>query len=158
MYYLIDGYNFLFRLKPKDPSLEKKRGQFLEILIEELSSRNIKASIIFDNAAEIRNIPQNILHATLEVIFTPQNQTADEYILEFLNYQKNLRIFTVVTSDNRLASQCQHLGTSTLSIENFLIFILKKKRKKFEGKKIPKESRERQEFLRKIFEQRFKEN
>lgn len=157
MHYLIDGYNFLFRLKQKDPILENKRTQFLEILIDELSTRAIKASIIFDNATEIRNIPQSIQYATLDVIYTPQQQTADEYILEFLSHQKNLRMFTVVTSDRNLAKHCKHLGTLILSIEEFMVFITKKKPKKSERKRTPKETPKQLEAWQKIFEQRSKE-
>lgn len=157
MHYLIDGYNFLFRLKQKDPILENKRTQFLEILIDELASRDIKASIIFDNATEIRNIPQSIQYATLDVIYTPQEQTADEYILEFLSHQQNLRTFTVVTSDRNLAKHCKHLGTLILSIEEFMVFITKKRPKKSEGKRTPKETPKQREAWRKIFEQRSEE-
>ncbi len=153
MYYLIDGYNFLFRLESSTrKSLEERRESLIQVLNEELTPFKGSAAIIFDSAEQIREFPECAKLSHLEVIYAPKGQTADAYIIELAEQNKSPRTLTVVTSDNGLARQCQHIGTETLSIEDFIAFVMKKNKKKPSQKPTYRESKSEIERLRKIFE------
>jgi predicted RNA-binding protein with PIN domain len=157
MEYWIDGYNLLFRLeKKKGLSLEKRRERFIETLNQKLSSFKGKIKIVFDSAEQLREVPQLAKLAHLEVIYTPRGSSADAYLIELVDQCKNPKVITVVTSDTGLATQCQHLGAKTLSVEGFLALIEKRqKREIFEEKPGPATQKE-VERLTKIFEKKFK--
>lgn len=159
MYYLIDGYNFLFRIKsPKGKSLEQRRESLIHLLSEELFPLKGKVAVIFDSSEQMRDFPQWGLSKNLEVIYAPRGSSADTYIIELAEQTKNPDTLTIVTSDQGLAKQCRQIGTKTLSIEDFLAFVAKKKQKKGAGKPNYKESQKELERLRKIFEERLSDD
>ncbi|MCB1110300.1 MAG: NYN domain-containing protein, partial [Chlamydiia bacterium] len=64
----------------------------------------------------------------LEVSFSPKNLSADHYILELLEWDaKNTML---ITSDKRLAMEAKHHGAKVQSIEGFVQFILRRRKKK----------------------------
>lgn len=156
MHYLIDGYNFMFRLSEQKPSsLEERRTSLLTLLNEAISSYNLSASIIFDSADQERDFAQSARFGTLEVIYAPKGQTADEYIIELVEITKNPKTETVVTSDGELARKCQYIGAHTLTIEEFIAYLIKKAQKKQATTKPNyQETSKNLERLLKIFEDR----
>ncbi len=56
----------------------------------------------------------------LEIFFTGQGVTADDYILHQLKHIEHPRQHTVVTSDKKLAWQSRRKGAHTVTIEEFL--------------------------------------
>ena len=157
MYFLIDGYNFLFRLpEAQGQSLEKRRESLIEILNQELSAFKGNISVIFDSSEQIRDFAQCAKLKNLDVVYAPKGQTADNYIIELAQQSKSPKMLTVVTSDGGLARQCQHIGTQTVSIEEFIAFMMKKRKKIPKDKPIYKESTAETERLIKIFEERLK--
>lgn len=159
MQYLIDGYNLLFRLHAgKGESLEKKRESLVSILNQELSTLKGPITIIFDSSEEIHDFARSAKLPNLDVVYAPKGKTADEYIIELVEQHKNPKILTLVSSDEGLARQCQHLGARTQSIEDFLIFVVKKHKTPSKEKPNYKESSTEMERLIKIFEERLKRN
>ncbi|NGX37527.1 MAG: hypothetical protein K1000chlam2_00683 [Chlamydiae bacterium] len=157
MYFLIDGYNFLFRLHGEQgQSLEKRRVSLIETLNQELSAFKGNISVIFDSSEQIRDFAQSAKLKNLEVIYAPKGQTADAYIIELAEQNRSPKMLTVVTSDGGLARQCQHIGTQTVSIEEFITFVMKKRKKIPKDKPAYKESTAEMERLMKIFEERLK--
>lgn len=55
---------------------------------------------------------------SLEVIYTQMGQSADEQIIEIVEYQKQKPV--IVTSDRSLAKQCKVRGAETQNVENFI--------------------------------------
>ncbi|MDN3507265.1 MAG: NYN domain-containing protein [Simkaniaceae bacterium] len=155
MFYLIDGYNFLFRLEStKEKSLEKRRESLICILNEQLASFKGGAAVVFDSAEQIREFAQCAALDHLEVLYAPKGLTADNYIIELAEQSKSPRTITVVTSDSGLARQCQHIGTNTLSIEEFITLLSRRNQEKPQGKPRCCDSNAEIERLRKIFEDR----
>lgn len=160
MYYLIDGYNFLFRIhSSKGKSLEQRRESLIDLLSDELSGFKGQCAIVFDSAEQIRDFPESIRQKNLDVIYAPRGSTADEYIIEMVEQTKNPKSLAVVTSDKGLARQCGHIGSEVFSIEDFLILAAKKKKKKKSSSK-PQYRESKQEFerLKKIFEEKLTED
>lgn len=159
MHYIIDGYNLLFRIQGKYASFEEKRTSILNLLDKELSHLHLNTSIVFDSSKQARDYAQKSHLEHLEIIFSPQSRTADDYIIEILEHTKSPKTKIIVTSDQGLARQCQHLGAQVLSIEEFIALIAEKRKKK---KKLPskppyKESYAELDRLLKIFEKRLEE-
>lgn len=155
MYYLIDGYNFLFRLEStKEKSLEKRRESLVCLLNEQLATFKGGAAVIFDSAEQIREFAQCAKLEHLEVLYAPKGLCADKYIIELAEQSKSPRTLTIVTSDSGLARQCQHIGTNTLSIEEFSLLIMRRNQKKPKSKPSYCDSTAEIERLRKIFEDR----
>ncbi len=155
MYYLIDGYNFLFRIDgSKKSPLEERRESLIHVLNEKLTPFKGRVAIVFDSAEQMREFPQCAILSHLEVIYAPKGQTADTYIIELVEQRKSPRTITVVTSDSGLAHQCRHIGTEILSIDDFIAFVIKKNTKRSPVEPSYCESKKEIERLRKIFEDR----
>jgi len=159
VHYIVDGYNFLFRL-PKDrkASLEQRRQSLIDSLCEELSEFSSSAQIVFDSKEQVCDFAQSAKYPHLDVIYAPCNQSADDYILELVEHAKNPKNITVVTSDSELARHCRYLEAKSLTIEDFLHLI----RGKQEKRASPKEVKQKKEIpsemarLRKIFEEKLR--
>lgn len=152
--YLIDGYNFLFRIPTKKAALEQKRESLIRILNQELHSFKAHINIIFDSSEEIREFAQKKVFNHLEVIYAPKGKTADEYILELVHFSKNPKILTIVTSDNALAKQCHHAGASSCTIEQFIALLMKRNHVSKSTKPNYKETPAEIKRLLKIFEEK----
>ena len=95
--------------------------------------------------------------SNIEVSFSPKNLSADQYLLELLEWDsKNT---TLVTSDRELSKKGSFLGAKILSIEKFVNFILKKQKKGTpRGKPNMRESRANFERLHKAFKKKLDES
>ncbi|MGC1879566.1 MAG: NYN domain-containing protein [Rhabdochlamydiaceae bacterium] len=126
MHYLVDAYNLLFRVLKKRGSLEKSRQSLIEELNEMTSQLNLHVTLVFDGAEEhLRGH-----FDTLEIVYTRKTQTADEYISEEVFLSRSPSQLTVVTNDRELSTRCSHHLAKTMSIDEFLHLISKKKMKK----------------------------
>lgn len=101
---IVDAYNMignwpdLNRLKLSG-RLEEARDNLLSILSEYHKYQRIEMIVVFD-AMYVPGVSKKYDHYGLEVVWTGQNQTADEYI-EMLTKEKQTRFtqVTVATSD-----------------------------------------------------------
>lgn len=127
--YLIDGYNLFFKLQEDILPLEEKREEFIFLLDKEAEDLQLQISIVFDSHQKnAQDFGSKKLLKNLEVIFSPKNLSADEYLLEFLEW--NAKNITLVTSDVGLTKKACYLGAKTESIEKFIAFILRRRKKK----------------------------
>lgn len=139
MHYIVDGYNFFFRLKADIFPLEQARNSFIEELSSNLKKINTKASLVFDSGKEtILDIASKTHLGEIEVVFTPRGMSADDYIIELVEIQKHPGTVTVVSSDKGVLARAVSLGAKTMSVEKFVTYVQKKRRKqnKKEEKKI----------------------
>ena len=113
---------------------------------------NLNVTIVFDGRQ--KDPPEAIRgHLDqLEVIYTPEHQTADAYILHELDLSSNLNEETVVSSDRELTGIAKQKGARVLSVEQFLARIAKKKKKSQPPKKTFQDTDANIERLRQIFE------
>ena len=159
-HYFIDGYNLLFRVHGKPRSLQQKRNELIHLINQEATLFNLNITLVFDGAhMDATDLVRGHFNA-IEIVYTRQKQTADEYILDELHHKTNPAIEVVITSDNQLASACKSMGAKTESIESFLSF-LSNKHKKAQKKRIEQslqkafeDSKSNIERLLKIFESR----
>jgi uncharacterized protein len=161
-HYFIDGYNLLFRFFKKNSSLEKQRLDILIAFNEIAVTQNLNLTFVFDASLRKERESSRGHFGNLEIIYTADNESADEYILRAVNEMRDPSTEVVVTSDRELATRCHHLGAQTQSIEKFLSFLKKKKRRKkiassLESHKAFVDSEANIQRLLKIFEEKLLE-
>ena len=160
MNYVIDGYNLFFRLQTEVNPLKKKRENFIEALNEALESLHLHATLIFDSHQSHASIfPTKRNLKALEIVFSPEGLSADEYILERLTTERRASDQIIVTSDRELAGRAKHLGAKTKTIEAFFEMLLKREAKKTPEKeeKLETESSHNFERLLKAFEKKLRD-
>jgi predicted RNA-binding protein with PIN domain len=127
MKYLLDGYNILFREKDARGSLEEQRGRLFDklSLLAEDSHRTL--IVVLDSHHQIGDSERHHYRA-LEVIYTDFDQTADDYIIEYverLPVNKRSRV-KVVTSDRTLMQKVRLERVEVLPVSSFLKELEKK--------------------------------
>ncbi|MCI5051681.1 MAG: NYN domain-containing protein [Simkaniaceae bacterium] len=156
MQFLIDGYNLLFRRPERSQSLSESRRELIAYLINKLSTRNFKSAIVFDSNHELANInPTRYDKPPIEIIYAPEEKSADCYIIELIQIHKNPKSITLVTSDRGLAMRAKEYGAKTMEVESFMKMIEKTSPKS--EKRDYQESPQRISQLEEIFEKRLKE-
>ncbi len=164
MRYLIDGYNLLFRIAKPGSALEKKRESLIVELNRVISDFKLKVIVVFDGSHPgLSHVMRHHFDA-LEIIYTYQNLSADEYIIEEVHSTRRPEEILVITSDRGLSQTCKNLGAKTQSIETFISSL---KKKNFRKKKKQKETASEASFkdssaeitrLLAIFEKKLKED
>jgi predicted RNA-binding protein with PIN domain len=155
--YLVDGYNFLFRISRSRGSLETRRESLIRELNDTADSQHLNLILIFDGEDTILPYPKRSHFHHIELVYTTKNQSADDYILEELTLSKNPKQITVVTNDRELSSRCRLFKAQALTIDAFIALIKKKqKTKKQKTEKVRNEAEFRR--LLKIFEKKLMDN
>lgn len=158
MRYLIDGYNLFFKLQEELLPLEEKREAFIRLLDEVVGELKLQTLIIFDSHYHnSKHFASKRKLINIEVSFSPKNLSADEYLLELLEWDsKNT---TLVSSDRELSKKGFFLGAKILSIEGFVNFILKKQKKNSpKGKPTMQESKANFDRLHEAFKKKLDES
>jgi uncharacterized protein len=157
VHYYIDGYNLLFRLLSKKGSLQSERAEVISLLNELASQLRLNITVVFDAPLQREMVVRTHFDA-LEIVYTAEKQSADDYIIEEMNHASSPSQETVVTSDRELASHCKALGAHVQNIESFFSWIKRKKEHKRRShpslQKIFQDSPSHIERLLKIFEKR----
>lgn len=151
MHYWIDGYNLLFRISKDYQAMKGNERKLLVAINEAMHRRHFQATVVFDGREKD---PPEALRKNLDalaIIYTPYNQTADDYILQ--NFSPN---DTIVSSDRELTGKARQRGAQTLSVEQFVTRLLKKKKKPSPEKTLQETDFQLQRLL-KIFEDRLNE-
>lgn len=120
MHYLIDGYNLLFRTLRARASedLRYERERLVIELGNKLKIAGIDAALIFDSHHQI-GPRERFFSQGLDIHYTDEKQTADEYILEWLRLIKRPQDYIVVTSDRGLARRAAGKGARVQTVEGF---------------------------------------
>jgi predicted RNA-binding protein with PIN domain len=120
MKYLLDGYNILFREKDSPGSLEEQRIRLFEKLNLLAEGSHLNLTVVLDSHQQAGESERHHFHA-LEVIYTDFDQTADEYIIEYVEcLSPNKRHRTkVVTSDKALMQKVRLERVEVLPISSF---------------------------------------
>ncbi len=130
MQYWIDGYNLLFYL-PKIPGSFQERRRFLISLIEKQAEKlSLRITIVFDASDPSQDQDTRAHLQTLEIIYTHPKKSADDAILEALEFSKSPSQICVVTSDNGLSKKALAMGAKIFTISDFLLFLQKKHKRK----------------------------
>lgn len=139
MHYLIDGYNLLFRTLRAQGSEDLKYER--ELLVTKLGNKlkvsGLDAALIFDSYYQI-GPRERFFQAGIDVHYTDEKQTADDYILEWLRHAKRPQDHTVVTSDRSLARRAVGSGSRVQTTEAFKAMLERLYAKKLRGPKLVK--------------------
>jgi uncharacterized protein len=121
MHYYIDGYNMLFRLHAGD-HLQSQREMIIQDLNQKIELVKIDVTLVFDSAFQIGDRSRSHFKH-LEILFTAEGETADEFIIDELKRCLKPRQEIVVTSDKRLAWRARRRLAQTETVEGFLAWL-----------------------------------
>lgn len=158
MFYYIDGYNLIFSLTDTKKPLIHQRKTIVHFLQKRFVKLHLTGLVVFDGSHR-RSEESGLSYASpLEIAYTPKGQTADEYILEKLEWNQQQIPSTVISNDRSLCSQARQLGAKTQSNDAFIHYLEKKKARKREKSCEAKDSPRQIERLLKIFESKLGED
>ncbi len=119
MHVWIDGYNFLFRIIPQEADLKTNREALIEQFVEFAEGLSQAVTIVFD--AQYQSSESLRKHqGALEIIFTPQDEIADDFLIRKFSILNNPKTHLLVTSDMKLAWRARQEGVKTETVEEFL--------------------------------------
>lgn len=136
MQYIVDGYNYLFALNGDIGNFEQARKKLLKTLSRFAKDFSLSFIVVFDAHKQPEKLSVIELDS-LEVVYTDEGQTADEYILELLEYSSRPSQITLVSDDVYLCRQAKTFGAKTIKPKDFYILLNSKNNQKFsldEGK------------------------
>lgn len=140
MRYLIDGYNLLFRTSKEGVSLEQQRNALITFLAKTMKG---EATLVFDAPFQLGE-SKRTHYKTLEIVYTSEGQSADEYILEFVEKAAKPQEIVVVTSDKHLSRHARMLRAQTETIEAYFSRIQKQKVLKRKSLARPKKTNQKE--------------
>jgi predicted RNA-binding protein with PIN domain len=154
MYYLIDGYNLIFSLVSSKENLKTLRLKVVQSLQKRFAASKISGIIVFDGVHRKDEESGISYSSPLIIAYAPKGQSADEYIIEQIEFSKNPKQITVITNDKGLTLHAKYAGAKVEKNAEFIQWLQKSKRKttKFE----PKETQQNIDRLLKIFEEKLK--
>ena len=120
MKYLLDGYNILFRKRDTNESLENQRTRLFEKLNLLAEASHLNFIVVLDAHQQAGELERHHYHS-LEVIYTDFDQTADDYIIDYvecLPLSKRNRV-KVVSSDRTLMQKVRFERVEVLSVPAF---------------------------------------
>ena len=157
MRYLLDGYNLLFFLIDSKNSFAAQRQKIIRFLQILFSRHKMNGILIFDGRVRYEEESGRSYPSPLEVVYTSEGQSADEYIIERIENLKTPAKITVVTNDRALMTNAKSLKAQTVNISKFINWLtVRKKSKEFKPSTV--ETKYNTERLLKIFEKRLEEN
>lgn len=161
MHYWIDGYNLLFRLPLSKGTLEKRRKDLILELNTQATSLNLQITLVFDSSDKERVLDTRSHYDALEIIYTTSRKTADDSILDSVEFSSYPEDICVVTCDKDLARKAKALRANILALDDFFTLITKRQSRNeriindaFEWTESPREISR----LLSIFEKNFIEN
>ncbi|MBS0624653.1 MAG: NYN domain-containing protein [Verrucomicrobia bacterium] len=156
-YFYIDGYNLIFTLTESKHSLFHQRTGIIRYLQKEFARLHLKGMIVFDGSRR-RDEESGLSYASpLDIAYAPSGQSADEFILEKLEWEKKAHHITVVSNDRALVRNARSFGAKTQSNDAFIKYLNGKTSKKLRKSIEPKETAQNMKRLLKIFEERLGE-
>ena len=134
MHYYIDGYNLLFRQLYSAKTLQEQRNALIQDLVTKISLLELNATLVFDSSYQSGDSTRSHKQL-LEIIYTAEKESADDYILNCLKAKSDRRQETVITSDQRLAWRARRLNAKTEPIEEFIGWLNQRCKNKLKAEK-----------------------
>jgi len=121
---LIDGYNLLFVGSKGKPNVDikKAREKLIGLLSKYNSKKGSEITVVFDRADSVftHGLKQRHKQAGMEIIFTPPDMTADDYIINSVQESKDKKGIKVVTSDRKIVDAVTEYGSEVVSSSQFM--------------------------------------
>lgn len=131
MHYYVDGYNLIFRTLSGGESLQQRRERLISELNEKSEWLKLSITLVFDSQYQKSDSTRHH-YKTLEIYYTDEKETADDYIIRVLKQHTEKEQLTVVTSDQLLAWRARREGAITLSSEEFIGMLKRRAKNKFD--------------------------
>jgi len=137
MRYYVDGYNLLFHVLSADQKeLHVQRQQIIQELNQKASLLDLDLVVIFDAQYQVGESSRSH-YDRLEILFTSQDETADETILEMVRDELSPSTITVVTSDKKLAWFARRCSAKTETVQEFINWLNRRYRNRLKQQKRP---------------------
>lgn len=117
MHHIIDGYNLLFFLEIKTKTLKNARDYVIEYLKEVFNGKK-GVCVVFDGKQEKGLGFSRIYSDDLEVIYTIDGMSADDFIIEWFQQRKQSSKVFVYTHDEGLKRHLSEFHTKVLDFES----------------------------------------
>ncbi len=160
MHYYIDGYNLLFKLSHNwKLDLRTQRETLINAFNETIEELKLSLTIVFDGADAPRGDYTRGHWKNVEVVYTHEGLSADDYILHRLDEHQHRERYTVVSADRELMNKAKLRGACTIDIGQFLQLLERRTKKRSARKHISRpaaDTRDNISRLQKIFEERLK--
>lgn len=126
---IVDGYNLMFineKGKSKIKDIEKAREHLLILLSKYYLRKGTFITVVFDSGASgfKYGLKRKLEKLGLEIIFTPKDSSADDYIVEIVNKSKNPEGIKVITSDHHIKDEIEKCNAKSISSREFMKEIL----------------------------------
>jgi len=122
-YLLVDGYNVIFawdELKElSNINIDSAREALIELLKNYGGINNIKITVVFDGYRAAGNPGSRYMDGNVEVVFTKEGETADNYIEKTVFSKKKGFDITVVSSDRTVQMTVMGDGALRISSREF---------------------------------------
>lgn len=129
MHYFLDGYNMMFRIARATEDFRRQREQIISDLSTKIQILELDVTVVFDAKYQPGGATRS--HTpSIEILYTAEGETADEFILNELKGEKRPSEHTVVTSDKKLAYLAKLCHSKTESVEDFIGWLNRRYRNK----------------------------
>lgn len=160
MHFFIDGYNFLFQLSHDwHFDLRTQREAIIQAFSEKIEELKLSLTIVFDGAEMPRGDYTRGHWKNVEVVYTHEGLTADDYIIHQLEQVKHGKLYTVVTADRELMNKAKMLGAYAMDNKEFFQLLEHRKKKQIRRKSVDRpvmETKDNIARLEKIFQERLR--
>jgi predicted RNA-binding protein with PIN domain len=144
-YLIVDGYNIINAwadlAREAKVNLEDARWKLLEILSDYQGYTKIHVIVVFDAHMAKGGIEKLERYGSIEVIFTKENETADNYIERFVHNVAQYNIVRVATSDYLEQTIILGKGALRLTANELLLEIERIKKENTSRKKVESNKR-----------------
>ena len=120
---IIDGYNVLFaddRLR-KAALRNRKQGRvaMIRAVTDYVRERDVKVTLVFDGRGTMVDADV-VVQGKLQVVYSPDGETADDLILGTLRASARPSAYMVVSSDRVVAGEARAMGATAVGAKHFL--------------------------------------
>lgn len=102
-YLLVDGYNIIFaweELKQlANKNIDSARSKLADLLCNYQGFTKVNVLLVFDAYRVEGHKEETVIYQNINIIYTKEAQTADQYIEQYVHEKKNKYDITVATSD-----------------------------------------------------------
>lgn len=138
-------------------SFSDQREAVIRSLQELFAHYRIKGMLVFDGRVQMGEESGRDYRSPLEICYTWEGQSADDYIIEKIETSKKANEITVVSDDKRLLSHARSFEANAWDNGEFLQWLKTKDRQKKREKPERVETKKNIDRLLVIFEKRLKD-
>lgn len=120
MHYFIDGYNLIGKIPGISFSDPEKENKCVQFLVTRMQGKTDKVTLVFDGRGVLNIFVSKEKRGPITIIFTPNGETADEYLIRKAQNRKGNGGLTIVTSDNDIIYHTKKAKIPFMRSEEFL--------------------------------------